>query len=120
MSVPDAVVESELDFLLNVAGKIVGGHPGGVDVEGGLARLSAGKFIDQSQLATVPGGTVGGTDDPALAGRRDRLQATSKGKVDQLDVVHGDIGAGIASGDPFRELASGNGTRLQQRTEIGR
>src|SRR5262245_3257117 len=113
MGVPDAVVETELDFLFDVARKIVGGHPRSVDVEGGLALFLAGIFIDQSQLATIPGWSVGGADDSALAGRRDRLQASAERKIDQLDVMHGDVCSGITSGNPFGELASGNAARLQ-------
>ena len=44
--VPHAVVEAKLHFLLDVAGKVVGRDPTGVNVEGRLAAIVV--FIDQS------------------------------------------------------------------------
>ena len=46
-----------------------------------------------------------------------RLQppVAAEGEVDQLDVMHGDVGAGVAAGDPLGELAAADRLRLQQR-----
>ncbi len=73
MRVPDAVVEAELHFLLDVAGKIVGRHPTGVNVEGRLAAVVV--FVDEPQLGRVPRRTVGRSDNAALAGAGDAARS---------------------------------------------
>jgi hypothetical protein len=47
--------------------------------------------------------------------QRDALQPAAEREVDQLDVMHGDVRAGIAAGDPLGELAAGDLLGLQQR-----
>ncbi len=42
-------------------------------------------------------------------------QCGPKGKVDQLDVMHGDVGAGIAALNPLGELAAADAFGFQQR-----
>ena len=66
VAVPDAVVEAELHFLLDVAGKVVGRDPTGVNVEGRLAPI--GVFVDRAATGRIPGRAVGRADQPALAG----------------------------------------------------
>ena len=52
---------------------------------------------------------------PALAGAGDALQPAAEREVDQLDVMHGDVRAGIAAADPLGELAAADALGLQQR-----
>ena len=54
-------------------------------------------------------------DQAALAGGSDRLQPAAEREVDQLDVVHRHVGARVAPGDPFGELAPRNASRFEQR-----
>ena len=63
-------------------------------------------FVDHPQLRTVPCRAVTGSDDTTLACRRDRLQSAAKREIDQLDIMDRNVGARIATSDPFRELAS--------------
>ena len=78
MGVPDAVVEAELHFLLDVAGEIVGRHPAGVDVESRLAAVGVG--VDHLHLHRVPGRTVGRADETALARGGDARQSRAVGR----------------------------------------
>ena len=78
VGVPDAVVEAELHFLLDVAGEVVGRHPARVDVERGLAAVRVG--VDDLELHRVPGRPGGGADEAALAGRGDASRAASPGR----------------------------------------
>src|SRR5690606_17040478 len=102
VAVPDAVVEAELHFLFDVSGEVIGRDPRSVDVEGGFATVIV--LVDHPQLVRVPGGAILRTDETALAGGHDGLEPSAERKVDQLDVMDGDIGAGVASLDPFGEL----------------
>src|SRR5204863_480317 len=54
--VPDAVVEAELNLLLDVAGEVVRRHPARVDVEGRLPAVGVG--VHHPELDRVPGGPV--------------------------------------------------------------
>ena len=74
--VPDAVVEAELDFLLDIAGEVVRRHPTGVDVERGLAAVGIG--VDHLQLHRVPGRAVGRADEAALARGRDAARSAAE------------------------------------------
>ena len=114
VAVPHAVVEAELHFLLDVAGEIVGRDPTGVDVERRLAAV--GVLVDQSAAASSPRcGPSAWPDQAALAGACHALQPSAEREVDQLDVMHGDVRAGIAPDDPLGELLAGDLLRLQQR-----
>ena len=73
VAVPHAVVEAELHFLLDVAGKIVGRDPTGVNVERRFAAVVVP--VDKPQLRRIPGRAVGRADDSALAGASDALAA---------------------------------------------
>ena len=50
-----------------------------------------------------------------MAVTRVELPVRAEREVDQLDVVDGDVGAGVAAGDPLGELAAADRLRLQQR-----
>ena len=64
VTVPDTIVEAELHFLLDVAGKVVRRDPAGVDVK---CRLSAfGVFVDQAGLHRIPRVPILGTDQATL------------------------------------------------------
>src|SRR5256885_1262644 len=52
VGVPDAVVEAELYFLLDIAGEVVGHDPARVDVERRLASVGIG--IDDLELDGIP------------------------------------------------------------------
>ena len=69
MAVPEAVGESELHLLFDVAGKVVGGDPTGMDVEGGL--LAGGIAIFEAELNGVPGRPVDRPDGASLASGAD-------------------------------------------------
>src|SRR5205814_10592725 len=60
----------------------------------------------------------GRTDQATLSGRLDSCQPPprAEGEVDELDVVNGDVGAGIAAGDPLRELTAADLLGLEQGT----
>ena len=75
VAVPDAVVEAELHFLLDVAGEIVGRDPAGVNVERRFAAVVV--LVDQPQLRRVPGRAVGRADD-ARAGRCRRRSSAGR------------------------------------------
>ncbi len=110
-----AVVEAELHFLFDVAGEVVGRDPAGVNVEGGLAAVGVG--VDHLQLHGVPGRAVRRADEAALARGGDAEQAGVRGaerEVDQLDVMDGDVGSGVAAHDPLGELPAADRFRLQQ------
>ncbi len=117
VAVPDAVVEAELDFLFDVAGEVVGGDPRRVDVEGGVATVVV--FVNHPHLGAVPGGAVFRADEAALAGGGDGFQFAAEGEIDELDVMDGDVGAGIAADDPFGELSAGDRFRFEQRAIAG-
>src|SRR5207245_2442587 len=87
MGVPDAVVETELHFLLDVAGEIVRRHPARVDIERGLTAVGIG--VDHLQLHGIPGGTGGRADEATLPGSADACEAPRrlpKREIDQFDV----------------------------------
>lgn len=113
VAVPDAVVEAELDFLFDVTGEVIGGDPGGVDIEGGFALVVV--FVDESELAAVPGVAVFGTNESALSGAEDGFETSAEGEVDEFDVVDGDVGAGVSAGDPFGELLAGDLSGFEER-----
>ena len=77
MGVPDAVVETKLHFLFDVAGEVVGRDPAGVNIESGLTAVGVG--VDHLQLNRVPGRSVRGSDEAALAGGADAGQARQAG-----------------------------------------
>src|SRR5207253_8445371 len=106
MGVPDAVIEAKLNLLLDVAGKIIGGDPAGVDVEGGLAPV--GVCIDEVQLHRVPGRAIRWPDQAALAGgtHARKLPVGAEREVDQFEVVNGHVGPRIAAGDPLGKLTA--------------
>src|SRR5215210_7665145 len=106
MSVPHAVVESELDFLLHVTRKILGSDPARVDVERRFAAVRI--FIDQPQLRRIPRIPISGSDDAALSRARHSLEPPAEGEVYDLDVVNRDIRARVAAADPFRKLSFRN------------
>ena len=112
VTIPVSVIESKLHLLLDVAGEIVRRHPAGVDVEGGLAARVV--FVDEAKLGRVPGVPVGWTHEAPLARAGDTLQFSAKGEIDQLDVVDGDVGAGVSPLDPFGKLPARNGFGLKQ------
>src|SRR6185437_16484632 len=106
VTISDAVVETELDFLLDIPGEIIGGHPRCMDVERRVAARVV--LVDHPQLRAVPGGAVAGAHQPALAGGGDGLETAAEGEVDQLDIMAGDVGPGISADDPLRELSAGD------------
>ena len=106
VTIPDAVIETELDFLFDVAGKVIGGDPGRVDIEGGFASI--GVFVDEPELAGVPGAAVFGTYEASLSGAGDGFEFAAEGEVDEFDVVDCDVGTWISAGDPFGELGAGD------------
>src|SRR6266446_2752623 len=116
VGVPDAVVEAELNLLLDVAGEVVGHDPARVDVERRFAFVRV--RVNNAQLHGIPGRSTDWADLPTLAGRANAREppAGGKGEVNQLDVVHGDIGARIPALHPFGELAATNLSRLKQGT----
>jgi hypothetical protein len=83
-----------------------------VDVEGGLAAV--GVLVDQAELGGVPGVPVGRAHEAALARAGDGLEAAAEREVDELDVVDGDVGAGVAALDPLGELPLGDALGLQE------
>src|SRR5690606_16099504 len=101
-AVPDSVVEAKLHFLFNIARKVVGRDPTGVNVERRLAAVVV--LVDHPQLRRIPRRAIGRADQPALTRAGDALQSAAKGEIDQLDVVYGDIRARVAAGDPLGEL----------------
>src|SRR5262249_924964 len=56
MGSPDPVVETELHFLLDIAGEVVGCHPAGMDVEGGFPAVRVS--VNDLQLYGVPGRAI--------------------------------------------------------------
>src|SRR5262249_19908438 len=80
--VPDAVVETELHLLLDVAGEVVGRHPAGVDVKRRLAAV--GVEVDHLHLHRIPRGAGGVTDKAALPSGADASQPPrgAEGEVD--------------------------------------
>jgi len=103
VAVPRPIVETELHFLFDRARKVVRMDPARMDVERGLAAVAI--LVHEAELDRVPRVAIGRADDAALAGAGDRLQAPAERKVDELDVMHRDVGARIAPVDPFGELA---------------
>ena len=61
------------------------------------ASRSSGWRVDDLQLDRVPRRPVGRPDEAALAGGRHavELPVGAEGEVDQLEVVDGDVGAGL-------------------------
>src|SRR2546421_2490556 len=114
MGVPDTVVEAELDLLFDVTWEIIRSHPAGVDVESRFALV--GMRVDHLQLHRIPGVAVCRTNETALPCGVDPREPPPRAKreVDELDVMHRDIGAGITAGDPLSELAAANLFRFQQ------
>src|SRR5262249_23292667 len=104
--------ETKLHFLFDVAGEIVGGDPACVDIESGFPAF--GVAVDDLQLDGIPGRTVGGSDQAALARRSDarELPNRAEGEVDQFDVVNGNVGPGIAAGNPLGELPAADRLRF--------
>src|SRR5262249_6488621 len=115
VGVPDAVVEAELHFLLDVAGKVVRRDPAGVDVERRLAPV--GVRVDNLELNAVPGGSIDGADEAALPGGSDPCQfpVRPEREVDELEVVDGDVSARVAARNPLGELAAADLFRFEQR-----
>ncbi len=83
-----------------------------MDIERRLAPVVV--LVDHPHLSAVPGITVARTDNPPLTGRRHGLELSAEGKVDQLDVVHGDVGPRVSTGNPLRKLRTGNLLGFQQ------
>jgi hypothetical protein len=71
MGKPKAVVETELNLLLHIAGKVVRRDPTGVDIKRGFATALV--FVDEAELGGIPGWAVLGSDQAALAGAGDAL-----------------------------------------------
>ena len=63
MSVPQPVVEAELNFLLDVSGKIIGRDPRSMNVKGGFTSVIE-ILVNHPQLIAVPGVAVGGPTSP--------------------------------------------------------
>ena len=53
-------------------------------------------------------------DKATLAGAAHCFKLSAKGKINQLDVVDGNIGTWISAFDPFGKLSTGNGFGFQQ------
>ena len=104
MSVPNGIVEAELDFLFHVTGKIVRSDPAGMDVEGGFAAIRIS--VADLELHRVPSRAGRGPHQAALAGRTDAGQSPigAESEIDQLDIMHRHIGAGVSPGDPLGKL----------------
>src|SRR5262249_2489827 len=66
MGVPDAVVEAELNFLLDVAREIIRRHPPRVNIKSGFSAARIG--IDELQLHGIPRASGCRTDQTTLAG----------------------------------------------------
>ena len=66
-------------------------------------------------MGGVPRIAVRRADDATLARAGHAAQPATESEVNQLDVVHRDIGAGIAAADPLGELARADRFRFQQR-----
>src|SRR5262245_38562507 len=64
MRIPYSVIEAELDLLLHAAGKLVRGHPTGVNIEGGFAAI--GVRINDLKLHRIPSRRISRTDQPTL------------------------------------------------------
>ena len=60
-----------------------------------------------AQLRRIPRRPIGRAHQPALPGAGNARQPAAKRKVDELDVMHGDVRSGISPADPFGELARG-------------
>lgn len=56
VSIPDAVIETELDFLLHATGEIVGHHPARMDIKSRLPPIGVG--VDNLKLNRVPSRAV--------------------------------------------------------------
>lgn len=113
VSIPDAVIEAELDFLFDVPGEVIRSNPGGMDIKGGFASVAV--FVDESELAGVPCIAVFGSHEASLSGAGDGLESTAEGEVDEFDVVDGDVGTGVSSGYPFGELGAGDLAGFEER-----
>ena len=87
-----------------------------MDVEGGLAPVGVG--VNDAQLHRVPGRAVRWPHQPALAGGAHprKLPVGAEREVDQFDVVHGHVGAGIAAGDPLGKLTAADLLGFEQGT----
>src|SRR5207302_5536157 len=111
---PDSIVEAQLAFLLDVAGELVRRDPARVYIECRLTLIGVG--VDNLQLHRVPGRTVRRPRQAALARGADARQPPrwTESKVDQLDVVDGNVGARVTPGNPLRELAAADLFGLEQ------
>src|SRR5262249_42212866 len=109
---PDAVVEPELHFLIDVSGEVVRRHPACVDVERRLTAVWMG--VNDLKLTRIPGRPGWGPGKATLASRRHtrQLPIWSEGEIDQLQVMDGDIGARVPPGQPFGELGATDLLRL--------
>src|SRR5262249_40984913 len=114
VGIPDGVVEAKLDLLLDVARKVIGRNPAGVNIECGFATVRV--TINDLKLDGVPGRAGRGTDEAALAGRGDAVErpVQAEGEVDKLEVMHRDVGAGIAAANPLGELGAADRFWLQE------
>src|SRR5262249_48058623 len=111
----DGIIEAKLHFLLDVSGKVIGRDPTGVNVERGLARVRVP--VNDLKLDRIPRRTVGRTDQAALPGGGNSIQLPfrTEREVDQLEVMDGDVGRGVAAGDPFGELAAADRLGFEER-----
>ncbi len=114
MPEPDAIVEPKLHFLLDIPWEIVGRDPTGVNIEGPFATVRI--MVYQLQLDGVPGVARRRADQAALAGSRHRPESAAERKVDQFDIVHGHVSAGVAPLNPLGKLLPRYLLWLQQRT----
>ena len=73
-----------------------------MDIKGGFASVAV--FVDEPELAGVPGIAVFWPDEASLSGTGYGFEFAAEGEVDEFDVVDGDVGAGVSAGDPFGEL----------------
>ena len=96
MAVPDAVVEAELDFLLDIAGKVVRRDPDWC----GCRKPPRGRLVcvDSCSWQLNPR-SCRPRARPARAGRWPCtvFSRPAEREVDQLDVMDGDISARIAA-----------------------
>ena len=114
MTVPHAVVEAKLHLLFHVAREIVGGDPAGVNIEGRLSTVRV--VIDDPHLDRVPGVGIGRAHQASLPGGRHAVEPSAEGEIDQFEVMHGHVRAGVAAADPLGKLLTRDLFGLQQRT----
>ena len=118
MGEPGGVFKTKLDFLVNIARKAIRIDPTGVDVEGRFAPVRIGVF--DPQLDAVPGVSLRGTGNPALAGRAYPFKfpilsgGDAKGEIDQFDIMDRDIGSRVPTRNPLGKLVAADLPGLEE------